>query len=152
MNKRQTLIVRHIFSVIIVTLLFVFGLINLRDTVNRSEAIREMGELGKAVQTYRQQHGSLPPETWLKPLLEGFVRLGAVQYRARDVFYDSPGDTILAYTRQKSSAILVKSGYVVLQLDGQVKWMPPAEFEQLLNAQKAERSLQLFRLYGEPGD
>ncbi|HSV27498.1 MAG TPA: hypothetical protein VLH60_06350 [Sedimentisphaerales bacterium] len=152
MNKRQTLIIRHILVVLVVTTLFVFGLIHLRDAVNRYEAIREMGEVGRAIHAYRQQHGWMPPETWIEPLLERFVRLGNVQYRASDIFHDSPGDTILAYTKQRSSSVFVESGYIVLQLDCQVKWMSPDEFERLLNAQEAERSLQLFRLHGAPGD
>jgi hypothetical protein len=152
MNKRQTLIIRHILTVLIVTLLFIFGLINLRDTINRSECMREMSELGKFIQAYRTQNGSLPPESWLKPRLGEFIRLGDIQYRARYVLYDSPGDTILAHAKQYSSAMLVKSGYVILQLDGQVKWMPPDEFRQLIEQQENKRNLELFRLYGEPKD
>ncbi len=149
MNRRQTTVIRHILSVLIVTLLFIFGLINLRDTINRSECMREMGELSKAIQEYRRKNGSLPPESWLRPLVEGLARSGAPQYRARYVLYDSPPETILAYTKQSSSAMLVKGGYVVIQLDGQVTWMPPDDFKRLLEQQESARSLELFRLYGE---
>ena len=141
--------IRHIFTVIVVTLVFIFALINLRDALNRSERIREMGELAKAIGRYRQQNGSLPPESWIAPITAEFARLGDLQYRARYTLYDSPGDTILAYTKHKSYAMFVKSGYVYLQLDGQVKWLPPDEFEQLLKQQESDRSLQLYRLYGE---
>jgi hypothetical protein len=149
MNRRQTLVIRHIVTVLIVTLLFIFGLINLRDAINRSECMREMGELSKAIQEYRRKNGSLPAESWLKPKIEDLARSGTPEYRARYVLYDSPPDTILAYTKQRSSAILVKSGYVVMQLDGQVKWMPPEEFTQLLEQQDAYRDRELFRIYGE---
>lgn len=152
MNKRQISVIRHILTVIVVTLVFIFALINLRDAVNRSERIREMGELAKAISRYRQQNGSLPPESWVSPIVADFARLGDLEYRARYILYDSPGDTILAYTRQKSYAMFVKSGYVYLQLDGQVKWLPPDEFEHLLKQQEGDRSLQLYKMYGEESD
>lgn len=152
MNRRQILIIRHILTVMIVTVLFIFGLINLRDVINRSECIREMGELGKAIAAYRQKNGSLPPESAIRPLIANFARIGALEYRARYVLYDSPADTILAYTRQKSTSLLVKSGYVILQLDGQVKWLTPQEFEKLFDEQENWRNVELFRLYGERKD
>ncbi len=152
MNRRQILIIRHILTVLIVTVLFIFGLINLRDAINRSECIREMGELGKAVAAYRQKNGSLPPESAIRPLIAEFARIGALEYRAKYMLYNSPTDTILAYTYQKSTSMLIKSGYVILQLDGQVKWLPPQEFKKLIDEQEKWRNVELFRLYGERKD
>jgi hypothetical protein len=152
MNKRQTSIVRHFLVVIAVTLAVIFGLINLRDTVNKSEAIREMGVLARTIQDYRHKNGSLPSEAFLKPVIGGFSRTSNLQYRAQHVLYDSPADTIVAYSKRRSYSFLVKSGYVYIQFDGQVKWMPPAPFEQMLARQDNERSRELNRLYGEHGD
>jgi hypothetical protein len=152
MNKRQTSIVRHFLAVIVVTLAVTFGIINLRDAVNKSEAFREMDVFAKTIQDYRHKNGSLPPEAWLKPIIVSFSRTRDLKYRAQNVLYDSPPDTIVAYSKRRSYSFLVKSGYVYLQFDGQVKWMLPAQFEQMLAKQDAERSRELNKLYGEHGN
>jgi hypothetical protein len=149
LNKRQISVIRHFLSVIIVTLLFVFGLINLRDGINRREALREMTQFGEAVLKYRQNNGSLPPEAWTKPLLDSFSRI-EVKYRATMILYDSPPNTILAYSKQRSYSLFVKAGYIVLRLNGAVDFMRPDEFEPLLKKQEADRNLELYRLYGLP--
>jgi hypothetical protein len=151
-NKHQLVIVRHFLAVIIVTMLIVFGLINLRDMINKSESMREMGVLAMTIKDYRSKTGSFPPESWLKPLESSFVRLGGLKYRAQQVFYDSPPETILAYNKHKSYAILVPSGYAVMQVDYQVKWMPPKQFEELLAKQEKGRELELYRFYRKPQD
>jgi hypothetical protein len=146
-NRRQLFIIRHFLSVIIVTLLFVFGLMNIRDVINKSESLREMGEFGKAIKDYRTKNGSLPPESWTKPLESSFARLGNLKYRAQQIFYDSPPETILAYNKHRSYALLVPSGYAILQVDGQVKWMPLKQFNEVFAQQEKDRQLKLYRFY-----
>jgi hypothetical protein len=151
-NKRQLIIIRHFLSVIIVTLVVVFGLMNLRDMINKSESLREMGELGKAVKDYHKKNGSFPPESWIKPLENNFARLGNLNYRAQQVFFDSPPETILAYNKYRSYAIFVPSGYAILQVDGQVKWMLLKEFDKVFAQQEKDQELELYRFYRKSGN
>jgi hypothetical protein len=151
-NKRQLFIIRHFLSVIIVTLVVIFGLMNLRDVINKSESLREMGEFGKVIKNYRSKNGSFPPESWVKPLESNFARLGNLKYRAQQIFYDSPPETILAYNKHRSYAIFVPSGYVILQIDGQVKWMSLKQFDEVFAQQEKARELVLYRFYRKSGD
>jgi hypothetical protein len=151
-NKRQTLIVRHFLSVIIVTGVVVFTMINLRDALTQKEAVREMSVLSAAIREYRQKNGSLPPESWVKPHLEGFARVGGLEYRAQWVLYDSPPDTILAFVKQKSYSVIVKTSYIVLKLNGEVTRMAPKDFDEAMKKQQSDREVELYRLLRKSTD
>lgn len=69
--------------------------------------------------------------------MEGSVRLGTVQYRAIWITFDSKDDTILAYTQENYHSLFLKSGYVVLWLNGKVEWMEAGRFENLLAGQQS---------------
>ena len=77
MNRRQKTILIDFITVIIVTVIAVVAMINFKDWVNRSEAMRAMEHLGKIVLQYRKNYGSVPPESYvdrIKEDLEGHVR------------------------------------------------------------------------------
>ncbi len=125
--------------VLAATALAVVGMMHLRDYVNRSEAMRAMHQLSGRVLDYRQQYGSLPPESFINSIkddLEGSVRMGNVKYRALYVGLDAPALTILAYSERRYSSFFVDDGYVVLHLDGTVQWMPTAQFSNFFAAQR----------------
>jgi hypothetical protein len=151
LNKRQLSVVRHFLIVIVVTLLFVFGLINLRDGLNRSEMQREMEVLGASIKDYRQKNGSLPSESWIRSQVQSFARLGNVEYRAKSVLYDSPPETIIANCMQNSYSMLIKKAYIVLRLDGSVEWLAPDVYAKTVKEQENAAQNELFRLYGQPG-
>jgi len=141
MNRRQRAIVIESLTVIAFTIVAVFGLINFKDLVNRSEAIKAMRQLGQALLEYRQKHGVIAPESYVKqirPNIHGSVRLGELRYRGLFVRADGPADTILAYSRKRYPSSFLEDGYVVLFLDGTVKWMRPEEFEPMLAQQQTE--------------
>ena len=103
MNRRQRALLTESILVLMATVVAVVGLVHLKDYINRSEAMRAMGQLGGRVLEYRKQYGSLPPESFVDSIkggLEGAVRLGNVKYRARYIGLDAPADTILAYSLQ----------------------------------------------------
>lgn len=150
LNKRQLSVIRHFLFVIIVTLLFIFGLINLRDGLNRSEMQREMEVFATAVKDYRQQNKALPPESWVQPQVRNFVRLGGVQYRAKSILYDSPPDTIIASCKQRTYSVFVKTAYIVLRLDGRVEWLSPPVYEKTIKEQDQAVQSELYKLYGMP--
>ena len=82
MNRRQKALLTESILVLAATVLAVVGLIHLKDYINRSEAMRAMGQLGGQVLEYRKQNGSLPPESFvssIKGRLEGAARLGNVK-------------------------------------------------------------------------
>ena len=61
--------------------------------------------------------------------------MGGLHYRAQWISIDSPPETIVAYA-EKSYNGLIKSGCLVLRLDGQVQYLPPEEFFKLLKKQQ----------------
>lgn len=133
-------------TVIAVTAVAVIAMINLKDWVNRSEALRAMEQLGKKILEYRQTNGSVPPQSFVdiqKERVEGHVRLGSLRYRAQWIDFDATKDEILAYSEKKYRSLLLGHGYVVLRLDGRVEWMGKGQFEKLLAQQQSPTEIEM---------
>ena len=148
MNKRQKSLVIELAIVVGATAIVVIGMVNLKDWVNRSEAVRAMEQLGRAIGQYRESNGSLPPQSYIeniKPSLEGYVRLGQLQYRGLWIDLESTGDDILAYTLKRYGSSFIDDGYVVLRLDGTVEWLVEEEFEAILAKQQSQHELRMLR-------
>lgn len=140
MNKKQKQILANFAVVIVVTAMAVVGMIELKNQVNRSEAMRAMEQLGRIVGDYNQKNGSIPPESYvdgIKKSLEGQVRLGNLQYRARWIKFDSPPDTILAYVTKDYHSLFFRPGAIVLRIDGLIEWKDKKEFNKLLDNQQS---------------
>jgi len=138
-NRRQRAVLIESVLVLAATVAAVVGMTNLKDYINRSEAMRAMTQLGQRVLEYRRQHGSLPPELFINSIkgdLEGAVRMGNVRYRALHIGPGAPADTILAYSLKKHSFSFLQDGYVVLRLDGKVEWLPTSQFATLFATQR----------------
>ena len=144
LNRKQKKLLANVVIVVAVTTAMVIGFANIKNVINRSEATRAMGILGKEILQYRQKYGSLPSEIYVKQYEEaiGAVRL-SVQYRAQWIEYDAdPNTTILAYS-EKNYRGFVKGGYVVLWLNGKVEWISNKnQFEKILAAQQQQQELQ----------
>jgi len=139
MDKRQKSLIREFILVCVIIVAVVLGLLNFKDYVNRTEGIRAMEQLGRIVLSYRQSHGSVPPEYYvdqIKGKLEGSARLGGLIYRARWIEYGATSNEILAYTR-RDYGMIIGAGYIVLRLDGRVEWMGEKEFKKLLGSQQS---------------
>jgi len=139
MERRQRALLIESAIVLIATVAAVVGMVQLKDYVNRSEAMRAMTQLGQRILEYRKQYGSLPPQSFvdgIKGDVEGAVRMGNVNYRARWIGLDAPSDTILAYSQKRLPSSFLKDGYVVLRLDGTVEWLPTRQFTFLFAAQR----------------
>ena len=148
MNRRQRALLIESAIVLIGTVAAVVGMVQLKDYVNRSEAMRAMTQLGRRVLDYRKQHGSLPPQSFVDSVkgdVEGAVRLGNVNYRARWIGLDAPSDTILAYSQKRLASSFFKDGYVILRLDSTVEWLPINQFTTLFAAQRAAAEPGLSR-------
>jgi type II secretory pathway pseudopilin PulG len=138
-NKRQRAVLAESVIVLIATMAAVIGMMQLKDYVNRSEALRAMTQLGQRILEYRKQNGSLPPQAFvdgIKGDVEGAVRIGNVRYRAQWIGLDAPSDTILAYSQKRLPSSFLKDGYVVLRLDGKVQWLPTKQFADLFAQQR----------------
>jgi type II secretory pathway pseudopilin PulG len=132
--------VAKLIIVLVITAAAAFTMMNVKDFINRKEGMRAMTQLGQHILEYRKTYGSLPPESYIEKIkgsLEGSVRLGTVQYRAIWITFDSKDDTILAYTQKNYHSLFLKSGYVVLWLNGKVEWMEVSRFENLLAGQQS---------------
>jgi hypothetical protein len=148
MNRRQKVILAEFIAVVVITAIAVVAMVNFKDYVNRSEALRAMEHLGQIVIHYRQQHGIVPPKSYvdsIKANLKGYARLGELQYRAQWINLESTPDEILAYTEGNYHSFLVGRGYVVLRLDGRVQWMDKRQFETLLASQQSKTEIEMLR-------
>jgi len=146
MKPKQKSIVINLVFIVVVTALFVAAMYVVKDFVNKSEAIRAMKLVSADIQKYRSRYGSLPSESYVIRQMEELriVRLGNLQYRAQWISFDSGPDTILAYAA-RDFQLLVKSGYVVLRLDGRVEWIPKRRFEDLLSTQQSQSEIELLQ-------
>lgn len=148
MNKRQKIILIESAVVVLITLIAVVAMINAKDWINRSEAMRAMEHLGQRVVDYRDTHHSVPPESYvtnIKESLEGHVRLGDVKYRGRWIDFESTPDEILAYSEKKYPSSLLGDGYIVLRLNGKVEWLGKQEFEEELARQQSQKEVEILR-------
>jgi len=139
MNRRQKAILVRFLAVAGITLIAVVTMVELKNWVNRAEGMRFMEDLGCRVLDERRQTGALPSESYLekiRPQLQGYRRVGKVNYRARWIDLDSTPDEILAYTAKRYRSLLFREGFIVLRLDGRVEWMSKQQFEQLFSQQR----------------
>ena len=146
MNRRQKSIIINFFVVVAGTTVFVAAMLNVRDHLNRAEAVRTMEHLAEKVQEYREKFKSTPSKTYLVGHRTDFedVRLGDFEYRAPWIKFGAGPDTILAYAR-KNYQFLIGRGYIVMRLDGRVEWMKKVEFEVLLKKQQTEAEIELLQ-------
>ena len=147
MNRRQKTILTNTIIVLVVTTIAVVAMINLKNWVNRSEAMRAMESLSQTILQYREKYGSVPPESYIdrtKEELEGHVRLGEVIYRAQWISFESKPDEILAYTERPHNSWLFGQKHVVLRLDGRVEWVDKRELETLLAQQQSSQELEML--------
>ena len=148
MNRRQKAILRDFATVIVITAIAVVAMIIFKDFVNRSVAMRVMGDLRQGIKQYRDEHGSVPPKTWVdrqRENLPGNVRLGNLQYRALWIDFESTPDEILAYTERNYNSLFLGDGFIVLRLDGRVEWMDKQEFETLLPEQQRQMETETLQ-------
>jgi len=147
MDKRQKKLIANVVVVVTFTVVIVVGFANIKNIINRSEAIRAIDLLGKEVLQYRKNNGSLPAENYVKQFSNqiGAVRLTDIQYRAPWIeFGCDPNTTVLAYAR-KDYAGLVKSGGIVLWLNGKVEWINKKRFERIMGTQQQQIELQWLK-------
>ncbi len=132
MNRRQKALLKETVAVLAVTVVVLVGMLNLKDWINRREAMRAMNQLGMVIQAYRNTYQSVPARDFVDaqiPTLSGHVRLGKLTYRAAEITLDSANHEILAYTEQRYRSLFVNNGYIVMQLDGTVLWRELGEFQ-----------------------
>ena len=146
MTKQQRWILTNFALVILITTAAVFGMIELKNWVNRSEATRVMEQLQKAVAEYREKTSSVPPESYVDGIIKTFAgepRLGTLNYRARWITIDSPPETILAYVNKDFHSLFFHPGVIVLRYDGRIEWMDKAKFDRLLAKQQTRMELEM---------
>ena len=146
MNKPQKQILANFVVVLLITTTAVVGMVELKNMVNSSEAMRAMESLGQVVGDYKQKNGSVPPESYVDGIiksLEGQLRLGNLCYRAQWIAFGSPPDTILAYVRKNYHSLFFSPGAIVLQVDGRIEWMDKASFDKLIAGQQTPMELEM---------
>jgi hypothetical protein len=143
-NRQQKKLVANVVTVVTFTIAMVVGFANIKNAVNRSEAMRAMRILSNEILQYKKQYNSLPSTTYVTEFTDriGAVRLGNLQYRAQWIEFNSePNTTILAYSKNNYRGF-VKAGYIVLWLDGKVEWIREKPFEKILTEQQKQQELQ----------
>jgi hypothetical protein len=147
LNIRQKKLVSNSIVVLVFTVAMVTTFANIKNVINRSEAMRATELVGQEVLRYRKANGSLPPEYYVKEYINeiGAVRLSNFHYRAPWIEFGSePNNTILAYS-EKDFRGFVKAGGIVLWLNGKVEWMNKKQFKQSLAAQQKQQELQWIK-------
>lgn len=148
MKKRQKSILIEAIVVVAITTFGVLAMINFKDYVNKTEATKFFQQLSITISEHKEKYGSIPPESYIQQVkdeLQGSLRLGGLQYRSRWIDFDSPPDTILAYTERNYRSPFVDGGYLVLTLDGQVQWIEKKEFEQILATQQKPQEIEMLK-------
>ena len=95
----------------------------------------------------------VPPQSFVdrvEETLQGYVRLGKLDYRGIWINFESSDDEILAYSERRFRSLLVGSGYVVLRLDGRVEWLGKNEFEAILAKQQSQYEVEVLQERHEP--
>ncbi len=140
-------------AVIVITAIAVVAMIHFKDVVNRSEAMRAVDRLRQRIKQYRDEHGSVPSESWIdvqRQNLPGNARLGDLKYRGLWIDPDSTPDEILLFVERDYYSLFVGKGYIVLRLgavlidDGHVEWMGRKEFKRLLSQQQSPEDIQML--------
>lgn len=118
MNKRQRNLIIKLISIVVVTVAFVSGIAIYKDIIIRKEAIRAIDIIAQEIAIYKNTVGSLPSDMYLERIREekGLVRLGDFNYRARWIEFNSPEDTIVAYSALRTNNPIVQSGYILIRL------------------------------------
>ncbi len=148
MNKRERSIILNFAAVTVVTAIAILAMVELKNWVNRAEAMRAMNHLGALVLKHREQHGYVPPESYIEEVkqeIQGSVRLGEVRYRARWIDVNRKPDVILAYVEKTYRSLFFSSGVVVLRLDGRVEWMDTVSFKKLLSSQQSPLEAEMTK-------
>jgi type II secretory pathway pseudopilin PulG len=146
MNRQQKWVLTNFALIILITAAAVLGMIELKNWVNRSEAMRAMEQLQEAVTKYREKNGSVPPESYVDGIINNFAgkpRLGNLNYRARWITFDSPPETVLAYVNKDYNSFFTHPGVIVLHYDGRIEWMEKAKFDKLLAPQQTKLELEM---------
>ncbi len=148
MNKRQKTVIINFVLVVCITTAMIVAMMDFRNVINRSEAMRAMTHLGKIVLDYRKEHGSAPPESYIdniKKNLEGAARLGELYYRARWITIESTEDEILAYVGKNYKSLFVDDGAIVLRLGGHIEWITKEELISILSKQQSAMELEMLQ-------
>ncbi len=145
LTKRQKVVVVKFTAVITFTIIAVFSMYNIKDFINRRESMLAMTQIGQYILEFKKTNGSRPAEAGIEEFqkrIEGGVRLGIITYRTIWIEYDAPDDSILAYVKKNYHSLFLRSGYIVLWLNGKVEWMELKEFESLLKSQQTPEEIK----------
>jgi hypothetical protein len=146
MNKLQKQILVNFAVVMLVTVTAIVGMVELKNIVNRSESMRAIEQLQKAVAAYKQKNGSVPSEAYVDGIIKTFdgqPRLGNLKYRARWIGFDSSPDAVLAYVKKEYHSLFSRPGAIVLLFDGRIEWMDKANFDKLIASQQTQLELEM---------
>ncbi len=138
MNRKQRTLLINFIIVAVFTCVFIFAVFQLRDHVNRKEALFTMEMLRKEILDYKEKFRSLPPESWVvnNDVLDAARFKRGFIYRARWIDYGAGDDTILMYMFLGTRSFF-RDGYAVMRLDGTVEWVPKERFEKQLASQQS---------------
>jgi hypothetical protein len=125
----------------------VIGFANIKNAINRSEAIRAMELLGNEISQHRKTYGSLPSEYQVKQFADAIsaVRLADFHYRGQWIEFGSAPDTTILVYSWKNYRGFVKAGYIVLWLNNKAEWINKKSFEKILATQQQQQELRWIK-------
>ena len=135
MNRQQKKVIANFLVIVFITIIGVVAIANLKDYVNKSESTKAMNHLAKIIADYRQAKGIIPPQSFIDSVDEtlcGSARIGEICYRARWIEFDAEPNEPLAYVEKNFRHSFLETGFIVLTLDGKVKWLDVVSFQKLI--------------------
>lgn len=101
-----------------------------------------MRQLGNFVTQYKKENGIIPPKSVIEDIeeqLQGSERLGDFRYRGIWMDYKSEPDEIIAYVKKDFNNLLVRSGVIILRLNGEVEFISNKKFSEIISEQMTKQ-------------
>jgi len=135
MNKKQRGMLVRLVVVIVITVGMVFAMVNVKEVVNKKEAMLAAKNLNIEILKYKQANNKWPLKNYVDEKAEqvrGRARLGEVKYRGDALGYVSSED-IVFYIKRDYSGLFLDDGYIVAKVSGKVEWLGDEEFNLLMS-------------------
>lgn len=148
MNKKQRGLLVRLVVVVVITVGMVFAMVNVKEFVNKKEAMLAVGNLNVEIFKYKQANGKWPLQSYVDEKakqIQGRARLGAVEYRGNLLGYVGSDDVVVVYVKRDYSGLFLDSGYIVAKVNGKVEWLSEEEFDILMSLQWTAEELKKMK-------
>ena len=148
MNKKQRSMLLRLGAVIVITAAMVIAMVNIKEVVNKKEAMLAAKNLNIEILKYKQANNKWPLQSYVDEKAEqvyGRARLGNFEYRGGLLGYVGSDDTVVFYIKRDYSGMFLDSGYIAAKVSGEVEWLSEQEFDSLMSFQWTVEELKKMK-------